>query len=72
MTDHREEYQLVMELLAPLAGLKQNIEMHTALKPTAIMLPLSAFAGLEAVLGLPVIRADRAALVYEPDLVRHD
>lgn len=66
MSDDREEYRLIMELLAPLAVLKQDIETYTAIRPSAIMLPLSAFPGLEAYLGLPVIRGDRAALIYEP------
>jgi hypothetical protein len=66
VSDQREEYRLIMELLAPLAALKQDIESATALRPTAMMLPLSAFPGLEAYLGLPVIRGDRAALLFEP------
>lgn len=62
----REDYRLIMELLAPLAALKQDIESSTALKPNAIMLPLSAFPGVEMILSLPVVRGDRTALLYEP------
>ena len=64
--DGREEYRLIMEHVAPLAALQHDIESATALKPTAMMLPLSVFPGVDEIRGLPVVRGDRTALLYEP------
>lgn len=66
MTDQREEYRLIMEHVAPLFAFLADIESATALKPTGIMLPLSVFPLLDEIRGIPIIRGDRSALVYEP------
>lgn len=54
------------EALTPLLSLMFDIEKHTVIRPTAIMLPLSLVPDAEKVFGLPVIRGDRTALIYEP------
>ena len=58
--------QEVIETVGPLMALRHTVEAHTALRPTAIMLPLSLLRGVEEVYGLPVVRGDRTALIYEP------
>lgn len=62
----REDYRLLMEEVAPLLVLRSDIESATMLRPTAMMLPLSTFPELDSIHGLPVIRGDRRALVFEP------
>lgn len=66
MNDDREEYRLLMEEVAPVLALEHSIRTHTALQPTALMLPLSLFPDVEMLANLPVVRGDRTALIYEP------
>lgn len=54
------------EAVVPLLVLGRDIEKHTMIRPTAVMLPLSLAPDATKVFGLPVIRGDRAALIYEP------
>lgn len=63
-------YYDAMEALAPLLVLQDDILDHTALRPSAIMVPLGAFPGLQVFHGLSVIRGDRFALLYEAPKVR--
>lgn len=53
------------DALAPMLAVKHNIEVHTAYRATAIMLPLSLAPKATEVYGLPVVRGDRVALMYE-------
>lgn len=62
----RETYRLIMEEVAPLMVLEAIIRDHAAVKPSAIMLPMSTFPDLEEIYGYPVIRGDRRALLFEP------
>lgn len=55
----------IMEMVGPLLVLKQDIDRNTRRRPTAMMLPLSVLPGLETCYGIPVIRGDRTALLYE-------
>lgn len=54
-----------LDIVAPLFVLEWEIREHTALRPSAMMLPFSLLPGATEIRGLPVIRGDRAALLYE-------
>lgn len=64
--DNRFESTEIMETIGPCVVLRDDINRHMYLQPTAIMLPLSLYPDIEAVFGLPVYRGDRVALIYEP------
>ena len=64
--DARWDEQEAVEVLAPLAALRQTVRAAAALQPSAVLLPPSILPGLDAWGGLPVLRGDRAALVFEP------
>lgn len=58
--------QEIFENVAPLMVLKEDIYKHTAIRPTALMFPLSFLPEAETFSGLPIIRGDRFAVVFEP------
>jgi hypothetical protein len=60
-----EEIAQITESIGPVLVMRHQIEMHTRYRPTALMLPLSLAPRLETAWGMPVIRGDRVALVYE-------
>jgi hypothetical protein len=64
--DRRWDAQEVFEALGPVLALEHSIRRATRMVPTAVMLPLSLLPGLDEVKGLPVVRGDRTALLYEP------
>lgn len=53
------------DMVIPAKMMQRDIHKHTRLSPTAIMLPLSVLPNVDEVLGLPVYRGDRVALIYE-------
>ena len=54
------------EVIVPLLVLRDTIRRDTNLQPTAMMLPLSLAPNIDTAWGIPVMRGDRAALIYEP------
>lgn len=56
----------VRDLVIPLVILRDAIHKAAYIQPTAVMLPLSLVPGMETVFGLPIVRGDRTALLYEP------
>lgn len=58
-----------IEVSGAVLVLRGQIEAATRMRPTAVMLPLSLFPGVEEFYGLPVYRGDRVALIYEPSEV---
>lgn len=69
MIDPHEEAE-VRDAVIPLMILRDDIDMRTAIRPTAVMLPLSLAPKATVVFGLPIIRGDRTALIYEPPQLR--
>jgi len=69
--DARWDEREFFEAIAPLAALEQSVASGTALRPTAVMVPLSFAPGAEAIHGWPVVRGDRFALLYEPPRPRY-
>ena len=68
-----EELQKVLAIrdaVLPLVFLQHQVERDARLKPTAVMLPVSLAPEARTVWGLPVIRGDRTALIYEPPRLR--
>ena len=63
--DEREEYRLLMEEIGPVIVLRSDIQGATMHVASAIMLPLSLFPDMEEIYGMPVVRGDRVALLYE-------
>lgn len=63
MNDH--EQQEFLELVGPVIVIERAIRAATGLRASALMLPLSLGRGITACFGLPVVRGDRVALMYE-------
>lgn len=53
--------------LIPLLVLSNEIEKFSRLRPSAMMMPVDFHVEVESIYGMPVVRGDRFALMYEPD-----